>query len=97
YLMPNLLLKSYEQTFLAQSCQAAVDDQIAYGVSKQVPWGISESAYYAFDNGMTYQYRAFGIPELGFKQGLSEDLVITPYASLLALSLRPQAVRQNMD
>ncbi|HEX2621344.1 MAG TPA: glucoamylase family protein, partial [Phototrophicaceae bacterium] len=97
YLMPTLFLKSYEQTFLAQSCQASVDNQIAYAVSKHVPWGISESSYYAFDNSMTYQYHAFGVPELGFKRGLSEDLVITPYASLLALSLRPQAVRQNMD
>ncbi len=97
YLMPNLFLKSYEQTFLAQSCRAAVDDQIAYGHAKHVPWGISESSYYAFDNSMTYQYRAFGVPELGFKRGLAEDLVITPYASLLALRLRPQAVSQNMD
>ena len=97
YLMPTLFLKSYEQTFLTQSCRSAVDDQIAYGQSKHVPWGISESSFYAFDSSMTYQYHAFGVPELGFKRGLAEDLVITPYASLLALRLRPQAVRQNMD
>ncbi|MBC8172028.1 MAG: hypothetical protein H7X77_10160, partial [Anaerolineae bacterium] len=97
YLMPTLFLKNYEQTFLTQSCRAAVDHQIAYGQAKQIPWGISESSYYAFDSGMTYQYHAFGVPELGFKRGLADDLVITPYASLLALRLRPQAVRQNMD
>jgi len=97
YLMPTLFLESYEQTFLTQSCRSAVDDQIAYGHSKQVPWGVSESSYYAFDNNMTYQYHAFGVPELGFKRGFAEDLVITPYASLLALPLRPQAVLQNMD
>jgi cyclic beta-1,2-glucan synthetase len=97
YLMPTLLMESYEHTFLTQSCRAAVDYQIAYGHEKNVPWGISESSYYAFDANMTYQYRAFGVPGLGFKRGLTEDLVITPYASLLALRTRPQAVRQNMD
>ena len=97
YLMPTLFMKSYAQTFLTQSCRSAVDDQIAYGQTKHVPWGISESSYYAFDSSMTYQYHAFGVPDLGFKRGLAEDLVITPYASLLALRLRPQAVRENMD
>ncbi|MBN1920969.1 MAG: hypothetical protein JW892_06975 [Anaerolineae bacterium] len=97
YLMPTLLMESYEHTFLTQSCRAAVDYQIAYGQKKNVPWGISESSYYAFDTNMTYQYRAFGVPGLGFQRGLTQDLVITPYASLLALRLRPQAVRQNMD
>src|SRR5258708_12160509 len=97
YLMPTLLMERYEHTFLTQSCRAAVDYQIAYGDEKNVPWGISESSYYAFDANMTYQYRAFGVPGLGFKRGLTEDLVITPYASLLALRMRPQAVRQNMD
>ena len=97
YLMPTLLMESYEQTFLTQSCRAVVDYQIAYAREKNVPWGISESAYYAFDGGMTYQYHAFGVPGLGFKRGLADDLVITPYASLLALRLRPQAVLQNMD
>ena len=97
YLMPTLFLKNYEQTFLAQSCRSAVDDQIAYAQAKHVPWGISESSYYTFDSTMTYQYHAFGVPDLGFKRGLAEDLVITPYASLLALHLRPQAVLENMD
>ena len=67
YLMPTLLMESYEHTFLTQSCRAAVDYQIAYGQEKNVPWGISESSYYAFDANMTYQYRAFGVPGLGFQ------------------------------
>src|SRR5690606_11291629 len=66
YLMPTLFLRSYDHTFLTQSCQTAVDYQIAYGHEKNVPWGISESAYYAFDSTMTYQYRAFGVPRLAF-------------------------------
>lgn len=97
YLMPTLFLRSYDHTFLTQSCQTAVDYQIAYGHEKNVPWGISESAYYAFDSTMTYQYRAFGVPRLAFKRGLTDDLVIAPYASLLSLRLRPQAVCQNIE
>ncbi|HEX2908721.1 MAG TPA: glucoamylase family protein [Phototrophicaceae bacterium] len=97
YLMPTLFMKSYEHTFLTQSCRAVVDYQINYGHEKKMAWGISESSYYAFDSSMTYQYRAFGVPGLGFKRGLTEDLVISPYASLLALRLRPQAVCQNID
>ncbi len=61
-----------------------------------MPWGISESGYYAFDPTMNYQYRAFGVPGLGFKRNLAEDLVVTPYASLLALPFEPQAVAQNL-
>jgi cyclic beta-1,2-glucan synthetase len=96
YLMPYLLMRDYAGTFLSHSDQAAVDYQIAYGQAQRVPWGMSESGYYAFDANLNYQYRAFGVPRLGFKRGLAEDVVVTPYASLLALSLRPQAVIDNL-
>lgn len=97
YLMPTLMMRSYEGTFLQHSCLAAVDMQIAYGRQKNVPWGISESGYYAFDANRNYQYRSFGVPGLGFKRGLDEDLVVAPYASLLALSLRPREVMENIS
>ena len=71
-----------------------VEQQIAYGRQQEVPWGISESGFYAFDPALNYQYRAFGVPGLGLKRGLSDDLVIAPYASLLALPFAPQAVLQ---
>jgi cyclic beta-1,2-glucan synthetase len=96
YLMPSLLLRDYEGTLLDQSCRPAVDSQMAYGHEKGVPWGISESGYYAFDASMNYQYRSFGVPELGYRRGMAEDLVIAPYASLLAVSLRPKAVIKNI-
>ena len=97
YLMPTLFMRSYAGTLLHESAAAAVELQIAYGRRKGVPWGISESGYYAFDPNMNYQYRAFGVPGLGFKRNLAEDLVITPYASLLALPFQPQAVAENLD
>ncbi len=96
YLMPILIVGSYENSILEQSCRAAVKHQIAYSRSKDVPWGISESNYFSFDAGMHYQYRAFGVPGLGFKRGLEEDLVISPYASMLALPIEPNAVLANI-
>ena len=73
-----------------------MDGQIEYGKYKHVPWGISEAGYYAFDGDQNYQYRTFGVPGLGFKRNLTEDLVVAPYASLLALSLRPRQVMENI-
>ena len=96
YLMPDLFMRSYVGTLLHESAVAAVEVQIAFGRRKGVPWGISESGYYAFDPNMNYQYRAFGVPGLGFKRNVAEDLVITPYASLLALPFQPQAVTENL-
>ncbi|MCC6604076.1 MAG: hypothetical protein IT327_12750 [Anaerolineae bacterium] len=97
YLMPPLLMHSYPNTLLAQSTQAVVEHQIAYGRTRNVPWGISESGFYTFDNAQNYQYRAFGVPGAGLKRGLSEDLVITPYAAFLALPTHPKAVLANLD
>jgi len=96
YLMPNLLMRSREGTLLAQTCELVVETQIAYGKQNITPWGISESAYSRLDAHQTYQYQSFGVPGLGFKRGLEDDLVITPYASLLALSIRPRAVLDNI-
>jgi cyclic beta-1,2-glucan synthetase len=98
YLMPALWTHHHPHTLLESSLHAAVDRQIAYVKDKDnVPWGISESGYYRFDANLNYQYRAFGVSGLGFKRGLEDDLVISPYASLLALPLRPQAVLENMQ
>ncbi len=97
YLMPLLLTKNYEETFLYDSSYAALDAQITYAKQKNIPWGISESGYYIFDINMNYQYRAFGVPSLGYKRDLPDDLVIAPYASVLGLSLQPGAVVENIE
>jgi len=97
YLMPLLFQRSIEGTVLHQSSLAAIRHQYEYAKQKGVPWGISESGFYHFDSNQFYQYRAFGVPGLGYKRGLSDDLVITPYASILALPLRPQRVIRNIE
>lgn len=96
YLMPGLLMRSQSGTLLARTCALVVDAQIAYAEQNNEPWGISESAYARIDADQTYQYRSFGVPGLGFKRGLEEDRVVTPYASILAVSIRPRAVVENV-
>jgi cyclic beta-1,2-glucan synthetase len=95
YLMPTLFLRSYDGTLLNESSQGAVLAQIEYGRQQSVPWGISESGFFRFDASQNYQYRAFGVPGLGFKRGLGDDLVIAPYASLMAVNFQPKKVLQN--
>ncbi|MGA2262296.1 MAG: glucoamylase family protein, partial [Acidobacteriota bacterium] len=97
YLMPLLVMPTYDHTLLDQSYIAAVDRQIAYGKKREVPWGISESGYNAIDVQLNYQYRAFGVPGLGLKRGLAEDLVIAPYASALALMVAPEEACLNLE
>ncbi len=97
YLMPRLIMPSYENTLLEQACKAAVSRQIEYGRQRAVPWGISESCYNATDMHQVYQYRAFGVPGLGLKRGLGDDLVIAPYASALALTVMPLEACRNLQ
>ncbi|MFV1956583.1 MAG: GH36-type glycosyl hydrolase domain-containing protein [bacterium] len=96
YLMPFLMQRVFENTLLDRACNEAVSLQIEYGREKKVPWGISESAYGDLDAGKTYQYKAFGVPGLGLKRGLEDDLVITPYATMLSLAVRPAEAIGNL-
>ncbi len=96
YLMPMLVMPNYVDTLLDQTCRAAVARQIEYGNQLGLPWGVSESGYNTQDAHFNYQYRAFGVPGLGLKRGLGEDIVIAPYASALALMVEPQAACKNL-
>jgi len=95
YLMPQLFLRRYAGTLLYASCEAAVEEQMAYARKHHVPWGISESAFSSHTASADYQYQAFGVPTLGLKRGLAEDLVIAPYATALAAILRPHDALRN--
>jgi cyclic beta-1,2-glucan synthetase len=95
YLMPRLLLRTLPGTLLDESQRAAVARQIEYGRQCGVPWGISESAFAAVDAALNYQYQAFGVPGLGLKRGLGKDLVIAPYATLLAVMIDHKAALDN--
>ncbi|MGQ0619825.1 MAG: GH36-type glycosyl hydrolase domain-containing protein [Panacagrimonas sp.] len=97
YLMPLLVMPAYADTLLDQTCRAAVQSQMDYGRSRGVPWGISESGYNGVDSQFNYQYRAFGVPGLGLKRGLAQDLVVAPYASVMALMVAPAAACSNLQ
>ncbi len=97
YLMPMLVMPSYPDTLLDQTMHAAVRRQINYGRLHNVPWGISESGYHVTDAQLNYQYRAFGVPGLGLKRGLADDMVVAPYATVMSLMVEPQAACANLE
>jgi cellobiose phosphorylase len=97
YLMPLLVMPTYPGTLLDQTYQASVRRQINYGQQRGVPWGMSESGFSATDQDLNYQYRAFGVPGLGLKRGLADDLVVAPYATVLALMVAPEASCRNLE
>ncbi|SFM39410.1 Cellobiose phosphorylase [Nitrosomonas nitrosa] len=97
YLMPLLVMPTFENTLLDQTYKAAVARQIEYGRQRGIPWGMSESGYHLVDVHLNYQYRAFGVPGLGLKRGLADDLVVAPYATVLALMVSPEAAYLNLQ
>ena len=69
--------------------------QEEYGAQRGLPWGVSESAYNARDLEFTYQYSSFGVPGLGLKRSLADDVVVAPYATALAAMITPEAAVRN--
>jgi cyclic beta-1,2-glucan synthetase len=96
YLMPSLVMRSYPETLLDLTARMAVRKQMKYGAERAVPWGISESAYNVVDRHGNYQYKAFGVPGLGLKRGLGDELVVAPYATALAAMIDPGEAARNL-
>jgi cyclic beta-1,2-glucan synthetase len=97
YLMPLLVMRSHGGTLLDETYEAVIKRQISYASRRGVPWGISESAYNVQDADGNYQYKAFGVPGLGLKRGLADDVVVAPYATLLAAPIAPREVLANLE
>lgn len=96
YLMPLLIMKRYPGTLLDDACRMAVQRQQDYGAKCRVPWGISESAYNLLDRSNNYQYKSFGVPGIGLKRGLGNELVVAPYATALAVLIDPVEATKNL-
>jgi cyclic beta-1,2-glucan synthetase len=96
YFMPLLVMEDYEDTLLCETYKSVLARQMEYGKKLGVPWGISEAAYHARDLQLNYQYGPFGVPGLGLKRGLSDDLVVSPYSSMLAAMLDPWKALDNL-
>lgn len=95
YLMPSLVMRAPSGGLLEQTAQLIVARQMSYAAERGVPWGISESAFNARDIEFTYQYLNFGVPGLGLKRGLLDNLVIAPYATGLAAMVAPSSAAKN--
>ncbi|MDD2499012.1 MAG: glucoamylase family protein, partial [Desulfitobacteriaceae bacterium] len=96
YFMPCLIMKDYPNTLLNETYHFALMAQKKYGKKRGVPWGTSESGFFSFDVNLNYQYKAFGVPDLGLKRGLVDDMVVSPYSTVLALPIDPVGVVENM-
>ena len=95
YLMPALVMRAPAQSLLDHTYRLVVARQMSYAAELGVPWGMSESAFNARDLEQTYQYASFGVPGLGLKRGLSEDVVVAPYATALGAMIQPEAAVRN--
>lgn len=96
YLMPNINIPKYKGSLLDESCKFMIMSQMEYAKKLQIPWGISEAAFNLKDLQSNYQYKAFGIPWLGLKRGLADEMVVAPYGSILAITDYPKEVYQNL-
>src|SRR5438094_833881 len=96
YLMPALWMRTYPNTLLERSRAAVVRVQQAYAAGKQVPWGISECAYFKTDQAGIYQYQSFGVPQLALHKPEHKRLVISPYSTFLALHVDPAGSPENL-
>ena len=94
--MPNVNIKRYEGSLLDESVKFMIMSQIKYTNKLGVPWGISESAFNLKDLNSNYQYKAFGVPWLGLKRGLADEIVVSSYGSILAIADYPKTVLQNL-
>lgn len=97
YLMPLLFTRSFTNSVLDEACRDAVKRQIEFGEANSIPWGISESAWSALDSHQIYQYRAFGVPALALNPTTEDEMVVSPYSSVLAMQLDPGAATANLE
>jgi len=97
YYMPHLLLPVYDGSLLSEALIYCLYCQKRRTRERDVPWGISESAFYAFDNNLNYQYKAHGVQKIGVKRYLDKELVISPYSTFLTISQNPNSAMENLE
>lgn len=97
YLMPFLVMPAWRGTLLDQSARAAIHVQSDHARRHGVPWGVSDCACNTVDASLEYAYRAFGVPGMGLRRGLGQDLVIAPHAAMLGLMVAPEQACANLE
>ena len=96
YLMPNINIPKFSGGLISESSLFAIVSQMKYAKELQIPWGISEAAFNLRDLNNNYQYKAFGIPWLGLKRGLADEMVVSSYGSVLAINDYPIETIENL-
>lgn len=96
YFMPSLIMKAYPDTLLKHTYKDVIKAQRSFAKQKKIPWGISECAFYEFDNDENYQYKAFGIPGLGLKRALEDEIVVSPYSTLMTIPFSTKKGLSNL-
>lgn len=96
FFMPYLFLESRESSLTFEALQYCVHCQRKFAAANHIPFGISESGYYRFDEQQNYQYKAHGVPLLALRQTKGDELVVAPYASFLCLPLAQKAAFKNL-
>ncbi len=96
YLMPSLVMREPDQGLLLSSSVAAVQEQQVFAETQELPWGVSESAYFAQDHSLAYQYAPFGVPRLALRRTPSGERVVAPYATIMAAMVIPKAAVANL-
>ncbi|MBQ2973852.1 MAG: hypothetical protein IJE19_05805 [Clostridia bacterium] len=95
YFMPNLFVPapygslSREALYFCLHCQKKR--------AGRLPFGISESGFYAFDRDLNYQYKAHGVKKLALNSRQGTETVISPYSTFLALTEAPSLSLGNLE
>ncbi len=92
YLMPQLFLPLYRDSFIYESIAFSLMLQRASGGI----WGISESGFYSFDSEMHYQYKANGIQALALRRISENESTVSPYSTYLSLCLLGNSAIKNL-
>lgn len=96
YLMPNINIPKYPGSIISESSEFAIMSQQEYAKELNIPWGISEAAFNLRDLNNNYQYKAFGIPWLGLKRGLADEMVVSSYGTIMAINDAPVDTIENI-
>lgn len=96
YFMPFQIMKNFENTLWDLTYSSVIKAQKTYAEKKGIPFGISESAFYEFDVAQNYQYKAFGVPGIGLKRGLEDELVVSPYSTIMTLPYEKHGAIENL-
>ncbi len=93
YLMPQLFLPLYRDSFMYESIAFSLMVQrSAFDI-----WGVSESGFYSFDSEMHYQYKANGIQSIALRRIASNEKIISPYSTYLSLCIYGNAAMKNLS